>query len=124
MMSAFDRIIGYALVKRELQQISDILKTREAYSWLGVSAPRGLLLYGEPGVGKSLMAEALIEESGCRSFFCRKDASGTLFIREQLVAAEVERYYRKAKEIFAQNQDFLEKMASALVDRGLLLSRK
>jgi len=41
MMSAFDRIIGYALVKRELQQISDILKTREAYSWLGVSAPKG-----------------------------------------------------------------------------------
>ena len=68
------------------------------------------------------MAEALIEESGCRSFFCRIDASGTLFIREQLAAAEVERYYRKAKEIFAQNQDFLEKMASALVDRGLLLA--
>lgn len=41
MMSAFDRIIGYASVKRELQQISDILKTREAYSWLGVSAPKG-----------------------------------------------------------------------------------
>lgn len=40
-MSAFDRIIGYASVKRELQQISDILKTREAYSWLGVSAPKG-----------------------------------------------------------------------------------
>lgn len=36
--------------------------------------------------------------------------------------AEVERYYRKAKEILAQNQDFLEKMASALVDRGLLLT--
>ncbi len=68
------------------------------------------------------MAEALIEESSCRSFLCRKDASGTLFIREQLAAAEVERYYRKAKEIFAQNQDFLEKMASALVDRGLLLA--
>lgn len=68
------------------------------------------------------MAEALIEESSCRSFFCRKDAYGTLFIREQLVAAEVERYYRKAKEILAQNQDFLEKMASALVDRGLLLA--
>ena len=41
-----------------------------------------------------------------------------MFIREQLAAAEVERYYRKAKEILAQNQDFLEKMAPALVDRG------
>ena len=126
MMSAFDRIIGYALVKRELQQISDTLKTRKAYSRLG-SAPSGLLLYGEPGVGKSLMAEALIEESSCRSFLCRKDASRTLFVREQLAAAEVERYYRKAKEILAQNQDFLEKMAPALVDRGFCwhpISRK
>lgn len=68
------------------------------------------------------MAEALIEESSCRSFLYRKDASGTLFIWGQLVAAEVERYYRKVKEILAQNQDFLEKMASALVDRGLLLA--
>ena len=50
-----------------------------------------------------------------------------MFIREQLAAAEVERYYRKAKEILAQNQDFLEKMAPALVDRGFCwhpISRK
>lgn len=45
MMSAFDRIIGYALVKRELQQISDILKTREAYSWLGVGTEGAAALW-------------------------------------------------------------------------------
>ena len=124
-MSAFDRIIGYALVKRELQQISDTLGKpgRHTAGWV-VRHRKGLLLYGEPWVGKSLMAEALIEESGCRSFFCWKDASGTLFIWEQLAAAEVARYYRKAKEIFAQNQDFLEKMGPSTCGSGLLLSRK
>ena len=63
-MSAFDKIIGYSSLKKELMQISDTLKNREFYDKLGVSAPRGLLLHGEPGVGKSLMASAVIEDSG------------------------------------------------------------
>lgn len=67
MMSAFDRIIRYASVKRKLLQISDILKTREAYSRLRDGTERAAALW-RAGVGKSLMAEALIEESSCRSF--------------------------------------------------------
>lgn len=63
-MSKFDMIIGYGAVKKELKQIADTLKNPEHYKKLGVSAPKGLLLYGEPGVGKSLMAAALIEASG------------------------------------------------------------
>ena len=61
-MNAFDKIIGYSSIKKELQQISDTLKNPEAYGSLGVSAPQGLLLYGEPGVGKSLMASAVIKD--------------------------------------------------------------
>lgn len=71
-MSAFDKIIGYKQVKHELAQIADTLKNREVYSALGVSSPRGLLLHGVPGVGKSLMAQCLIEESGRQAFVCRK----------------------------------------------------
>ena len=74
-MKAMDKIIGYSSIKRELRQISDTLKNREAYDKLGVSSPRGLLLYGEPGVGKSLMAAAIIEESGRPAYICRKDNS-------------------------------------------------
>lgn len=55
-MSKFDMIIGYTGIKRELQQIADTLKNCEAYEKLNVSPSRGLLLHGEPGVGKSLMA--------------------------------------------------------------------
>lgn len=81
-MSKFDAIIGYAAVKKELKQIADTLKNREAYQKLGVSAPRGLLLYGEPGVGKSLMAGAIIEESGRNAFVCRKDQPNGDFVKE------------------------------------------
>lgn len=68
------------------------------------------------------MAEALIEESGCRSFPLPERCVRDIVYSGAACCSGVERYYRKAKEIFAQNQDFLEKMASALVDRGLLLA--
>ena len=80
-MKAMDKIIGYSSIKRELKQISDTLKNREAYDKLGVSSPRGLLLYGDPGVGKSLMAAAIIEESGRPAYICRKDKPNGDFVK-------------------------------------------
>lgn len=80
-MSKFDCVIGYEFEKQELRQIADVLKNKEAYEKLGVSSPKGLLLHGEPGVGKSLMAKALIEESGRPSFICRKDRPNGDFIK-------------------------------------------
>lgn len=81
-MKAFDKVIGYSSLKQELMQISDTLKNRAAYEKLGVSAPRGLLLYGEPGVGKSLMASAVIEASGRPMFCCRKDSPNGDFVNK------------------------------------------
>ena len=80
-MSKFDMIIGYGAVKKELRQIADTLKNPEHYEKLGVSAPKGLLLYGEPGVGKSLMAAALIEASCRQAFICRKDQPNGDFVK-------------------------------------------
>lgn len=79
-MSAFDKIIGYKQVKHELAQIADTLKNEEVYKALGVSSPRGLLLHGVPGVGKSLMAQCLIEESGRQAFVCRKTEPDGKFV--------------------------------------------
>ncbi len=81
-MKAFDRIIGYSSIKKELMQISDILKNREAYEKLGVFAPRGLMLYGKPGLGKSLMADAVIEASERKVFCCRKDSPNGDFVKK------------------------------------------
>ena len=80
-MNAFDKIIGYSDIKQELIQIADTLKNREVYQALGASSPRGLLLYGVPGVGKSLMAKCLIEESGREVFVCRKTEPDGEFVK-------------------------------------------
>ena len=79
-MNAWDAIIGYSDVKQELKQICDAMRHGEVYARLGASVPCGLLLHGEPGVGKTLMANALITASGRPVFTCRKDQSGDAFM--------------------------------------------
>ena len=91
-MNAFDRIIGYDGLKKELMQVSDSLRSGEAYKRLGVKPSRGLLLYGDPGVGKSLMASCLIEASGRKAFTCRKDKPDGEFINQ------ITETFRAAKE--------------------------
>lgn len=76
----FDRIIGYEKVKEELRMLCDRVKNPEKYKKLNVDFPRGLLLYGEPGVGKSLMAECFINNAGIKSFTCRKDKADGEFV--------------------------------------------
>ena len=71
-MSAFDKVIGYDDIKAELMRFCDVLKNPEKYEALGVKRPGGILLHGEPGIGKTIMAEAFVEESGCPFFVIRK----------------------------------------------------
>ncbi len=90
-MKKFEEIIGYEEEKEELRRLCDAMNNREKYSALGVDMPRALLLYGEPGVGKTLMAETLIEESGRICFSCKKDRADGAFtdkIRETFKNAE------------------------------------
>ena len=79
-MREFDKIIGYESVKAELERICDIMTDYDKYRNLGVATPRGLLLYGNPGVGKTLMANCLIKESNRKTFTCRKDRPDGDFI--------------------------------------------
>ena len=69
----FSPVIGYQSIKKELIKICDIMQNIDFYSKLGVSVPNGLLLSGEPGLGKTLMANCFIKASGRRAFVCRKD---------------------------------------------------
>ena len=91
-MSAFDRIIGYEDVKAELMCFCDVLKNYERYEKLGVSMPRGILLSGDPGIGKTMMANCFIEESGCKCFLVRKDMPKGDFVKE------IRNTFNKAKE--------------------------
>ena len=80
-MSNFDKIIGYASIKNELTKICDVLKNGEKYKKLGVKIPRGLLLHGSPGVGKTLLANTFIEESERTAFVCRKNLPDGEFVK-------------------------------------------
>ncbi|MCR5636370.1 MAG: AAA family ATPase [Clostridiales bacterium] len=79
-MKEFEKVIGYNAIKQELIRISDVLKNNDAYKKLCVNAPRGLLLHGEPGVGKTLMASCIIAASGRKAFICRKDKPNGDFV--------------------------------------------
>ena len=79
-MSEFDKIIGYADIKDELIRFCDVLKNFDKYKRLGVEIPRGILLYGEPGIGKTLLAKSFIKESKIKSFTIRKDKHSREFV--------------------------------------------
>lgn len=80
-MDCFDRIIGYDSIKVELIRICDVVKNGNKYKKLGVSLPNGLLLHGEPGVGKTLFANSFITHTERKSYTCRKNLPDGEFIK-------------------------------------------
>ncbi len=59
-----NNIAGYTAEKQEALKIINLLKNYGKLKKLGVSIPKGLILSGEPGVGKTLMAKVIAGESG------------------------------------------------------------
>lgn len=80
-MKGFDNVIGYNAIKLEVARICDIVKNSDKYQKLGVKIPKGLLLYGEPGVGKTLIANSFVEECGKKCYVCRKNLPDKEFIK-------------------------------------------
>ncbi|MGB8467605.1 MAG: ATP-dependent zinc metalloprotease FtsH [Candidatus Babeliales bacterium] len=64
----FDSVAGAQEAKSALQDIVDFLKNPEKYQRLGAKVPRGVLLVGEPGNGKTLLAKAVAGEANCPFF--------------------------------------------------------
>ena len=82
MVSKFDSVIGYRAIKRELLEICDMIKNPDVYRKLGAAMPRGIMLHGEPGVGKSMMANAFLDECGLTSYILHRTKSDGEFINE------------------------------------------
>ena len=91
-MSEFDKIIGYETIKNELQQVCDMIQNKEVYENLGAKLPHGILLYGDPGLGKTLMAKCFIDESGLNAYTVRRNKGSDGFIEE------ITETFKKAKE--------------------------
>ena len=79
-MKEFDEIIGYEYIKTELVQIIDMMINEEVYTALGARMPKGVILYGNPGVGKTMFANAFLRACGRESFVIRKAEHGRDFI--------------------------------------------
>ena len=79
-MNNFENIIGYNYVKNELNRIIDCINNKEKYEKLGVKIPKNLLLHGEPGVGKTLFANAFINALNRNKYIIRKDMPDGKFV--------------------------------------------
>jgi cell division protease FtsH len=92
----FDDVAGIDEAENELVEIVDFLKSPAKYTRLGGSAPKGVLLVGAPGTGKTLLAKAVAGEAGVPFF----SMSASEFV-EMIVgvgAARVRDLFKQARE--------------------------
>ena len=74
---SFSDIGGISDVKIELEEIIDFMKNSKRYKNFGARMPRGVLLVGPPGVGKTMIAKAVAHEAGVPFYY----QSGASFVQ-------------------------------------------
>ncbi len=93
--TTFKDVAGLEGAKEEVQEIVDFLKSPEKYTSLGGKIPKGALLVGSPGTGKTLLAKAVAGEAGVPFF----SLSGSDFV-EMFVGVGASR----VRDLFKQAQ--------------------
>ncbi|QOP43483.1 AAA family ATPase [Sulfurimonas sediminis] len=74
---SFNDIGGISDVKVELEEIIDFMKNPKRYKSFGARMPKGVLLIGPPGVGKTMIAKAVAHEAGVPFYY----QSGASFVQ-------------------------------------------
>jgi cell division protease FtsH len=96
MKTTFGDVAGVDEAKDELKEIVDFLKNPKKYQRLGGRIPKGVLLLGPPGCGKTLLARAVAGEANVPFFFMSGSEFVEMFVG--LGAARVRELFQQAKE--------------------------
>ena len=92
----FSDVAGIDPQKEELIEIVNFLKNSKKYKEIGAKIPKGLLLYGEPGTGKTLLAKAIAGEAGVPFFNMNGSEFEEMFVG--LGASRVRSLFKKARQ--------------------------
>ncbi len=92
----FDDVAGIQSAKKELQEVVAFLKEPEKFKKYGAKTPKGLLLVGAPGTGKTLLARAVAGESGVPFFMITGSDFMEMFVG--IGARRVRNLFKDAKK--------------------------
>ena len=88
-------VAGVDEVREEFQEVVEFLRDPKRFSRLGARVPKGILLYGSPGTGKTLLAKAVAHESGAS--FYSQSASAFVEMFAGLGAARIRKLFDTAR---------------------------
>ncbi|WP_353662604.1 AAA family ATPase [Hydrogenimonas sp. SS33] len=86
----FSDVAGQVRVKKELKAVIDLLQNDEGLKRFGITLPKGLLLYGPEGVGKTMLVKAFAKEAALPYIYLREtDLFDETLIREVYARARI-----------------------------------
>lgn len=111
----FEDVAGIKDVKEELEEIIDFLKEPKKYRDLDIRLPKGVLLVGPPGVGKTLISKAVAGEANVPFFY--QSGASFVHIYVGMGAKRVSELFRKAKQM-APSIVFIDEIDAVGKSRG------
>lgn len=89
-------IKGIDEISEEVQDLISMIKEPQKYWSKGAKIPKGVLLFGEPGTGKTLLARAIAGESGANFIFCSGSDFDEMFVG--VGAKRVRQLFKEARK--------------------------
>ena len=111
----FSDVAGISEVKSELSEIVDFLKNPQKYRNFGIKMPKGVLMVGPPGVGKTLVAKAVAGEANVPFFY--QNGASFVQIYVGMGAKRVRELFSKAKS-YAPSIIFIDEIDAVGKSRG------